>query len=153
MWLSVSCSECPNRENLAPVGVHRIQGKCGYLCLTSNALLRIAGYSDQDALLGIVSIYECPTPYSSMFCSGCPKCGHSEYSIRSKTCGYTELSEVRPSYLECPTPDIGTVWSPASYKILLRLEQIDRSEPRFECHTGGKIRITFKINKNFDVFC
>ena len=29
---------------------------------------------------------------------------------------------------------------------------IDRSEPRFESRTGGKIRITLKNNKNFDVF-
>ena len=29
---------------------------------------------------------------------------------------------------------------------------IDRSEPRFESHTGGKIRKTLKNNKNFDVF-
>ena len=29
---------------------------------------------------------------------------------------------------------------------------IDRSEPRFESHTGGKIRITLKNNKNFDAF-
>ena len=30
---------------------------------------------------------------------------------------------------------------------------IDRSEPRFECHTGGTIRITLKNNKHFDLFC
>ena len=30
---------------------------------------------------------------------------------------------------------------------------IDRSEPRFKSHTGGKIRITLKNNKKFDVFC
>ena len=79
----------------------------------------------------IVSIYECPTTYtpyswytlySSMFCSGCPKCGYSEYGIRSRTCGYTELSEIRPSYPEWPTPNIDTIQSPASYKILFRLE-------------------------------
>ena len=29
---------------------------------------------------------------------------------------------------------------------------IDRSEPRFETHAGGKIRITLK-NKNFGIFC
>ena len=29
----------------------------------------------------------------------------------------------------------------------------DRSEPRFKSHTGGKIRITLKNNKNFDIFC
>ena len=80
---------------------------------------------------GIVSIYECPTPYtpyswytqySSMFCSGCPKCGYSECSIRSRTCRYTELSKIRPSYPEWPTPKIDTIQSPASYKILFRLE-------------------------------
>ena len=41
------CSECPSKENLAPVGVHRIQAKCGYPCLTPNALLRIAVCSVQ----------------------------------------------------------------------------------------------------------
>ena len=46
------------RENLTPVGTHRIQGKFGYLCLTPNALLRIAVCSARDSLLGIVSIYE-----------------------------------------------------------------------------------------------
>ena len=30
---------------------------------------------------------------------------------------------------------------------------IDRSEPRFESQTGGKIRITLKSNKNFNIFC
>ena len=29
----------------------------------------------------------------------------------------------------------------------------DRSEPRFECHTGSKIRKTLKNDGNFDVFC
>ena len=42
-----------DRENLAPVGVHRIQGKCGYLCFTSNDLFRVAVCSAQYALLGI----------------------------------------------------------------------------------------------------
>ena len=81
-------------ENLTLVGAHRIQDKCGYLCLTLNALLRIAVCSAQDALFGIVSIYKCPAPYSSMFCSGCPKCSYLEYSIQSRTCGCAELSEV-----------------------------------------------------------
>ena len=70
-WLSVPCSRCPSSENLAPVEVCRIQGKSGYPCLTPKALLHIAVCSAQDALLRIVSIYECPTPYSNMFCSGC----------------------------------------------------------------------------------
>ena len=30
----------------------------------------------------------------------------------------------RHRYPECPTPNIGTIRSPASYKILLRLEQL-----------------------------
>ena len=30
---------------------------------------------------------------------------------------------------------------------------IDRSEPRFQSHTGGKIRKTFKNDGNFDGFC
>ena len=33
-----------------------IQGKCGYACITPNAIPRIAVCSAQDALLGIVSI-------------------------------------------------------------------------------------------------
>ena len=44
------------RENLTPVGVHRVKGKYGYPRLTPNALLRIAVCSARDALLGIVSI-------------------------------------------------------------------------------------------------
>ena len=103
MWLSVACSECPSKENYAPVGVHRIQGKCGYPYLTPNALLRIAVCSVQAR-----------------------KCGYSEYSIRSRTCGYTELSEVRPSYPECPTPNIATIRSPALYEVLLRLEVVQQ---------------------------
>ena len=99
MWLFVSCSEYPIRENLAPIGVHRIQGKCEYPYLTLNALLRIAVFSVRAR-----------------------KCGYSECGIRSRPCGYTELSEVRPSYSECPTPNIGTIRSPALYKMLLRLE-------------------------------
>ena len=30
---------------------------------------------------------------------------------------------------------------------------IDRSEPRFEGRTRGKIRITLKNNKSIDIFC
>ena len=30
---------------------------------------------------------------------------------------------------------------------------IDRSEPKFESHTGGKIRKTLKNGGNFDVVC
>ena len=30
---------------------------------------------------------------------------------------------------------------------------IDRSEPRFESHTWGKLRNTLKNDENFDVFC
>ena len=30
---------------------------------------------------------------------------------------------------------------------------IDRSEPRFESHTGGKITKTLKNDENFDGFC
>ena len=41
--------------------------------------------------------------------------------IRSRVCDYTELSEARHNYTECPTPNIGTIRSLASY--LLRLEQ------------------------------
>ena len=50
------------------------------------------------------------------------KCGYSEQGIRSKTCSYIELSEVRHRYPECPTPNIGTIRSLASYEILLQLE-------------------------------
>ena len=39
----------------------------------------------------------------------------------------TELSEVRPSYPECPTLNIGTIRSPALHKILLRLEHDDKN--------------------------
>ena len=42
--------------------------------------------------------------------------------IRSRTCGYTELSEVRHSYSKCSTPNIGSIRSPASYKIFFWLE-------------------------------
>ena len=30
---------------------------------------------------------------------------------------------------------------------------IDRSEPRFQSHTGGKIRKSLKNDENFAVFC
>ena len=96
MWLSVPLL---GRENLTQVGVHRIQGKCDYPYLTLNALLRTAVFSVRAR-----------------------KCGYSECGIRSRTSGYKELSEVRPSYSECPTPNIGTIRSPALYKMLLRLE-------------------------------
>ena len=128
MWLSVPCSEYPSRENLRSTfsdseyifgaGVHRIQGKCGYMCLPySNALARMA-------VCSWLSV-----PYSLLLhrmagCSVQPrKCGDSGYGICSRTCGYTELSELRPGYPKCPTPNIGTIRGPALYKILLRLEQ------------------------------
>ena len=104
MWLSVPYSEFPSRVNLAPVGVHKIQDKCSYLCLTPSASLSIAVCSVQVR-----------------------KFGYSDYSIRSRTCGHTELSEVKPRYPECPTLNISTIRSrhyPASYKILLRLERL-----------------------------
>ena len=62
MWLSVPLRGI---KNLAPVGTHRIQGKCGYPCLTPNALPRIAVCSAQDVLLGIVSIYEAGQIYTT----------------------------------------------------------------------------------------
>ena len=42
----------------------RIQSKCGYPCLSPNALLRMAMYSARDALLGIVFIYEAGHTYT-----------------------------------------------------------------------------------------
>ena len=42
----------------------RIQGKCGYPCLTRYVLLRLAVCSVPDALLGIVSIYEAGYTYT-----------------------------------------------------------------------------------------
>ena len=41
------------RGNLTLVGLQRIQGKCGYLCLTPNALLRIAVCSAQAVPTGV----------------------------------------------------------------------------------------------------
>ena len=41
-------------ENLTLVGAHRIQDKCGYLCLTLNALLRIAVCSARDAQNAVI---------------------------------------------------------------------------------------------------
>ena len=64
------------RGNLTPVETHRIEGKCGYPCLTPNALLHnIAVCSAQDALLGIESIYiyECPL-LSIAVCSAWDAC-------------------------------------------------------------------------------
>ena len=42
----------------------KIQGKCGYTCLTPNALLCIAVCSARDALIGIVSIYKAGQVYA-----------------------------------------------------------------------------------------
>ena len=52
------------RENLNPVGTHMIQGKCGYPCLTPNALLRKAVCSARDVLLRTVSIYKAGQTYN-----------------------------------------------------------------------------------------
>ena len=109
------------RGSLTQAGTHKIQSKCGYPCLNPNVLLPVAVCSAQDALVGIVSIYEFPTPYSSM----ARKCVYSEYFIQSRTYGYTELSEVRSSYPECPISNIGTIQIPASYKNLIRLENLE----------------------------
>ena len=38
-----------------------------------------------------------------------------------KTWNYVELSKVRHSYLEYPTPNSGTIWNLALYKNLLQL--------------------------------
>ena len=58
---------CPSRDALLGIiYIHeagytyrwwRIQGKCGYPCVTPNAILRIVVRSARHALLGIVSIY------------------------------------------------------------------------------------------------
>ena len=41
-----------------------MQGQCGYPCLTPNALLPIAAGSNQEALLGIISVYEARQTYT-----------------------------------------------------------------------------------------
>ena len=97
----------------------RIQDKYDYLCLTLNALLRIALCSTRDALPGVV-YDEAGQTYTSYRIQA-RKCSYSEQGIRSRVCNYTELSEARHNYTECPTPNIGTIRSLASY--LLRLEQ------------------------------
>ena len=70
-----------SRENLTTVGVHGSPGKCGYPCLTPNALLRIAVCSARDALLGKISIYE-----AGKICAGqriqARKYGYSEQDMR-----------------------------------------------------------------------
>ena len=124
MWLSVPCSECPSRENLRgrstfsePEYKEFKANAVICACLTPNALVRMA-------VCSWLSV-----PYSLLLhrmagCSVQPrKCGDSGYGIRSRTCGYTEPSELRPGYPKCPTPNIGTIRGPALYKILLRLEQ------------------------------
>ena len=40
-----------------------------------------------------------------------------------------------------------------SAKFSRTILSIDRSEPRFEGHIEGKIKVTLKNNKKFDVFC
>ena len=89
---------------------------------------------------------ECPTLYSSVFCSSCltwnsiyAKPGSTlvcsrEFRLENtviwrrafgleRTCGCTELSEVWDNYLECSILNISTIQSLALYKIWLRLEQ------------------------------
>ena len=142
------------RENLTPVGSRRSQGKCGYHCLygvekilpqleqiefKANeiicALLRMlqqrkscSSWSTQTSRQMRLSVlYSENALLRIAVCSAqARKCSYSEYGIRSRTCGYTELSEVlRPSYPECLTPNIGPIRKPALYKILVRLEQFD----------------------------
>ena len=127
-------------KNITPVVRHRIQGKCGYLCLASSALLRIAVCSARHALLGIVSIYESRQIYAGQKIKA-RKCGYSEQGIWSRTCGYTELSEVRHSYPECPTPNIDTIRSPASYKILACWNTLKMSGPKAK--TPGNFTLFF----------
>ena len=93
------------------------------LLTTPNALLRIAiaVCSARDALLGIISIYKAGHTYTGQRIQA-RKCSYSEQGIRSKTCSYIELSEVKHRYPKCTTPNIGTIRSLASYKILLQLE-------------------------------
>ena len=67
--------------------------------LYTNALLRIAICSAQDALLGIVSIYEAGQIYAMQRIQA-RKQSYSEYGIWSRTYDYTELFEVSSSYPE-----------------------------------------------------
>ena len=59
------------RGNLTPAELHRVQGKCSYLCFTWNALLLIAVCPAQDALLGIVSKYKAGQTYKGQKKSYC----------------------------------------------------------------------------------
>ena len=104
------------RENLTPVGVHRIQGKCGYPRLTPNALLRIVVCSAEDALLGIVSIFKTGHIYKGQRFQA-RKFGYSEQDMRLYRAIRSEaqLSGV-PHYEYRHYPDHG---------VLLRLEQLD----------------------------
>ena len=123
----------------------RIQGKCSYPCYTPNALLRITVCSARYALLGIVSINVAGHIYTGQTIQA-GKCSYSEQCIQSRTCRYTELSEVRHSYLECLTPNIGTIRSLASYKILLRLEQTDVLNTETSAQKKHPIRTSISPN-------
>ena len=98
------------RENLTPVGTHRIQYRCGYPCLTLNALLCIAVCSARDALLGIVSVDEAGQAYmgqriQEMRLFGV---GHSQQDLRL-------YRAIRSEAQLCPTPNISI-----QHKILLQ---------------------------------
>ena len=125
MWLSVPLR---GRENLTLVGTHIIQDKCDYLCLVPNVLvekiLLQLEYINFKANVVIRALLWTSLLRMAVCSVQARKCGYSECGIWSRTCGYMELSEVRPSYPECPTPNIGTIWSLASYKILLQLEHL-----------------------------
>ena len=92
-------------------------------------------------------------PYSLLLlrmagCSVQPrKCGDSGYGIRGRTCGYTELTEVRPGYPKCPTPNVGTIRGLALYKILLQLEQYRSSTSDRQI---SKVREKYFI---YETFC
>ena len=88
--------------------------------------------SAEDALLGIVSIYQAGQIYMGQRIKA-RKCGYSEQGIRGRTYSYTGLSKVR-AYLECPTLNIDTIQNPTLYEILLCLEHVETYQQPFRSH-------------------
>ena len=79
------------------------------------------------------------------------------YHVTNRFLGKTKNLPLKFGYFHfsVSSSTLAASWLPSfvSAKPSRTVLSIDRFEPRFECHTGGKIRKPLKNDENFNVFC
>ena len=141
VYSSMFCSGCPTWNSIYIrswsdlYGVEKISLQLEYIEFKANvvirALLRMPYSVQQYVLLRMLYLEQYLYTKLGTSTRGRDfRLGNS--AIRSRTCGYTELSEVRHSYPECPTTNIGTIRTTAFYpgwnSLMRRPDEIGRNE-------------------------